>query len=246
MRIVSKFNDYYDIGLSFGIDSKRIYVRNSREVNKKDYNFSEIIDVYERMFNFYYYDYRIKRGAVAFCGKVYPFYTISDFEYDCSKLSTCNFKYYFYSYKSFEAFVNKSKLFKNQKNRSKYFGKETVREKLLKLEKYHKTYKSVISKHEFDISYIGKRISDDVFIQTEAPIILIYDKSKSKIILNPILRDLNFASIIDPYTAFQELSMFIGSNLVKQVDPSENFSDNMKRDIAGFDEWSFRKKSKRF
>lgn len=39
--------------------------------------------------------------------------------------------------------------------------------------------------------------------------------------------------------------MYVGNNLVKQVDPSENFSDNMKRDIAGFDEWSFKNKSKK-
>jgi hypothetical protein len=36
--------------------------------------------------------------------------------------------------------------------------------------------------------------------------------------------------------------MFVGNNLVKQVDPNINLTDIDRRDTAGFDEWSFKKK----
>lgn len=32
MRVISKFHDYYDIGLSYGIDPKCVYVRETREI----------------------------------------------------------------------------------------------------------------------------------------------------------------------------------------------------------------------
>jgi hypothetical protein len=39
--------------------------------------------------------------------------------------------------------------------------------------------------------------------------------------------------------------MYLGNNLAKQVDPSVNFSDELKINAAGFDKFSFRNRSKK-
>jgi len=249
MRIISKFRDYYDIGLSYGLDPKLVYVRDTREVKREDFDFSEIIDAYGNLCSFSYQDRRVQRGAVAFCGKVYPFYCISDF-HTYNRNTNTVFGQYFFSYQAFENFVKASKDFDEPdrvRYRNKWIKRETIRKRLELLTKATDDmfFGRYPSKAEFDEKFVGKRISDNIFIQTGVPIILIYSDAGNPVIFNPRLRELGFASVIDPVTAFQELAMYIGNNLAKQVDPSEDFSDDMKRDIAGFDKWSFRKKSKK-
>jgi len=49
--------------------------------------------------------------------------------------------------------------------------------------------------------------------------------------------------IISPYQAFQEISMFI-EMLGNPEKPIPQPSDDVMRDIKGFDKWSFRKEPK--
>jgi hypothetical protein len=66
------------------------------------------------------------------------------------------------------------------------------------------------------------------------------------LIRNPRLADLNFASVIDPWTAYQELSMFLGSALAEQRDPNENISDADRAAMHGFGhKYAFRKEPKK-
>lgn len=116
-------------------------------------------------------------------------------------------------------------------------------------ESYHTKYSKYSTSMSNSIERLensnGKTISDEMFISSNSPIILAYKKHGNLIVeINPNLSKYNFASKIDPFTAFQEISMYIGNNLAKQVDPTVNFTDEMKRDIAGFDEWSFKKAGK--
>ncbi len=63
-----------------------------------------------------------------------------------------------------------------------------------------------------------------------------------KLTVNPRLNQYNFASVVDPYTAFQELSMFIGNNLVDtSTTQPRPISDKLKSETKGFNEWSFRR-----
>lgn len=56
---------------------------------------------------------------------------------------------------------------------------------------------------------------------------------------NPCLKNYSFAKIMPPTEAFQQLSMYLGNNLAKQVDPLP--LDDKHRIIAhGMDKWSFR------
>ncbi|MBQ9367182.1 MAG: hypothetical protein IJT83_05325 [Victivallales bacterium] len=59
--------------------------------------------------------------------------------------------------------------------------------------------------------------------------------------LNPHLDELGFASIIPPYDAFLRLETYLFNDLAEQKDPPIEISDNIKRDMHGFDKHSFQK-----
>ncbi len=62
----------------------------------------------------------------------------------------------------------------------------------------------------------------------------------SSITYNALLRPLNFAKVKDPYTAFQEIAMWV-SNLAAPQKDMPIISNKMKIATHGFDEWSFRR-----
>lgn len=56
------------------------------------------------------------------------------------------------------------------------------------------------------------------------------------------LKEMNFAKVVDPYSAFQELSMYIGGVLPRAGNPIvEIEADSTKLKKHGFDQWTFRK-----
>ncbi len=88
----------------------------------------------------------------------------------------------------------------------------------------------------------------NLHIKYNAPIIVIrqyWDGSRRyhgiKYVLNDRLKDYNFQTIYDPFTAYQKIEMFLGNDMVVQKN-KEEVSDSVKIHKHGFDEWSFRKK----
>jgi hypothetical protein len=83
---------------------------------------------------------------------------------------------------------------------------------------------------------------DAVFLELGAPVLLAFVKSgKLRIETNPNLKDLQFYKVVEPFTAFQEISMYLGNQLARQQDP-ENVPDKYRIEQHGFDpKWSFRK-----
>jgi hypothetical protein len=55
------------------------------------------------------------------------------------------------------------------------------------------------------------------------------------------LKDYKFYKVFDPYTAFQELDMFISGVLTREGNPMAGISDTDLRDKKGFDKMSFKK-----
>jgi hypothetical protein len=63
-----------------------------------------------------------------------------------------------------------------------------------------------------------------------------------QIIVNPCLTDYGFQRVIDPYAAFQEISMFLGGVLGQNMDPPSPMTDKEKVISHGFDpRYGFRK-----
>ncbi|HEY4223356.1 MAG TPA: hypothetical protein VGO62_18490 [Myxococcota bacterium] len=82
-----------------------------------------------------------------------------------------------------------------------------------------------------------RTVDDDVFRFFDAPVLEMTDE---EIVVNPSLKALDFATQVDPYTAWQDLSMFLGNNLVKNT-PPQPVSDDIKAHAHGFDKHSFKK-----
>jgi len=57
---------------------------------------------------------------------------------------------------------------------------------------------------------------------------------------NPILGELGFATVKDPYTCFQEIYQYLSNELAQQNDPPQDISDEDMAAMKGFDKWSFR------
>lgn len=81
------------------------------------------------------------------------------------------------------------------------------------------------------------------FIALRAPIVVVTDRS---LMLNPCLRDQGFARQVDPYAAWQELSLFLGNTLLLDAPPPPRpVDDALKAHAHGFDGQSFRNTKKR-
>ena len=55
----------------------------------------------------------------------------------------------------------------------------------------------------------------------------------------------NFVTQVAAVLVRQEIEMYLGSALAVQKDLSVDWSDNLKRDAAGFDEYSFRNQKRK-
>lgn len=89
MRIITKFKDYYDSAVAFGLDPNVVYVRETKEVGDirhKQYIFHVGMD--------YWYCY----GTVGFCGKFYPFIDVRAFRLESSNKE----RLIFWDYESFD------------------------------------------------------------------------------------------------------------------------------------------------
>ena len=62
-----------------------------------------------------------------------------------------------------------------------------------------------------------------------------------EVILNPNLKEMEFFKIKDIYTAYQDIAMYIGNNLVDDRNNAWPIEDKLKVQSHGFDQHSFRK-----
>ncbi len=85
----------------------------------------------------------------------------------------------------------------------------------------------------------ARTVEDGPFRFFNAPVIVMTD---DHIVVNPRLRDYELARVVDPYTAWQDISVFLGNNLVNSAGPPRPVSDELRAEAHGFDrKLSFRK-----
>ncbi|MCA9489533.1 MAG: hypothetical protein KC621_06405 [Myxococcales bacterium] len=77
----------------------------------------------------------------------------------------------------------------------------------------------------------------------DCPILAIHLHNRRRCDLerDPLLEPLGFATVVDPYQAWQRLDAFLGNELARQRDPPSAIDDTLRRDLHGFDERSFRR-----
>jgi hypothetical protein len=206
MRIFSKFHDYYDIALRYGIDSTILYKREEEEIE----HITDTINLLMKFVGNGYFGRDRKnymyQSIIGFCGK---WYLVVETE-----------EHSFYSYEDLKDIKLENKIYVPWNSESKFNKKNLFNE-------------------------ISKINDVESFIINKTPIITIvenFDRGKfHKVVYkNSCLKDFNFQKIKDPYTAFQEISMFISGVLGQEDKETIQISDEDMRDKKGFDSKSFK------
>lgn len=235
MKIVSKFHDYYDTMRSIDQSNYPLYVRETKELEARN-----ISPVYFRWLSNMQTNNRvIDFGYIAFCGKLYPFYQL--YNLGC-----------FYTFKAArKRLIEKIDAAKQEKDTRLSTWETTLNylnNPTMSCNRFYftRSYEGIFSEENWDKMYeeaMKFKVADEIFRKFNVPVFSCVNSGGQYIVtLNPCLRAMNFAAALNPYTAWQELSMYLGNILVTQKDPDIKISDELKAQSKGFDKWSFRKK----
>lgn len=231
MRIHSKFKDYYDSVMAHGVDETFHWVRNTTEMELDSHPFlnSDIVDNHTALpsaFNAHY-------EYIGFCGKIYPaiLYRITSIHappitgtmFDAEQV-----------HKLVASMKDKtlSKAYETSGNISGWWCSESTFTR-----KGVTNYFNEFSGYE----------SNDLFLEYNTPIFVVEKNKmcdfgrKHLININPILADYNFQHVVDPYTAYQELDMYLSGFLGNGNPEPTKIDDKYMIASKGFDKWSFRK-----
>lgn len=237
MRIISKFNDYYDGAQGYGIDKELVYLRKTEE-SKPPSDISTFINHYSREI---YEDnggrYLIMNQArkkhrkavrfaktfiVGFCGEIRLCVKVTEFADKFGNIK----EHYCYTRED----INEHLYVPDVKfNKGDYFCKD-IRLVFDRFDRNRMRQYFIDHRVPCFVSYSG----------WAAPFPSKDRKFKRSLIHNPCLKDIQFYKVHDAYSAFQEISMFMGS-LGKDAPEMDNIADEHRIAGHGFDKFSFRK-----
>lgn len=244
MRIISKFNDYYDSVQAHGQDLSVIYQRSALEYPVGNKDNPEVVKELENIFkatreklattHFIWtgilgFDtledvkqqegWRVATVFVIFCGVIYAGLKTVKYLSKGTLLSAEGNTHYFYDGQSFARWAGENKI--NLQARRSKWGKQTKKELLDQF--YTKNV---------DVSH------KDWLIENKVSVVL---KEKEVIVVNPCLKNVEFFKVYDAYVAYQELDMWISGTLAYPQNICVEIEDKYKIMEHGFDKWSFRK-----
>lgn len=229
MLIISKQHDYYDsIGKAAGVDKTVVYKRKERQY----YSHHEEAKRFMRKTSRFPHGCRrrgkikpgqlldFSTGSVGFCGMTYPMLEVRRHQVDEDQNSFAETTWYYTT----EAVKRLDGMMEELK-----FGASP----------WDNTSREV---------WLQFMFSMDDFHQFNSPILLVRGHTDSRdpvVIVDPVLRDIDFQKVVDPYSAFQEIQMFLSGVLGNTEKETVAISDVHRLEAAGFDKkWSFRKQSK--
>lgn len=153
---------------------------------------------------------------IGFAGKIYPFI----YDYISLKESLGGQCKYYYSYEEWKDARGTGKVRNWTRGRFEEYSKYGIQQD------YDKWQAGINQKEPSVTKWFDK-----------APVFVYY---RTEVILNPCLRPLEFFRVLDPYTAYQELFMYL-SNLARPLKPIPEIDDKTMAEAKGFNKFSFRK-----
>lgn len=252
MRVVSKFQDFYDGCLAYGHDETVVYVRNTTEYSFSDKDAKQHPQIIRDLYDLFK-KLRSKDADQAFADhswrRWYSRYeTITGFQTKTHNFTFSTFgvlfcgKYYpgvrcerapkgqmtkdatFWFYKPEEiiAFMAEHGVDAEKKTLGKYTKRTTA---------------DVV--RDF---FVVKQPDVDWLIEHKVTSI-VFDARDGNIIVNPCLKNYEFFRAVDHYTAFQELDMWISGTLAWPQNMMIEIDDKYRIIAHGFDEkYGFRKR----
>lgn len=83
----------------------------------------------------------------------------------------------------------------------------------------------------------------ELFLELRTPIFLIEEVlNELYLTVNPRLLDYCLQRLWDPWTTYQEVEMYLSNELAYGRQQMPEFDDSIKRDLHGFDNWSFKRR----
>lgn len=247
MRIISKFQDYYDSALAFGHDEHVVFERKETSIHVRErtnenpeYHFM-IPSLGARSarrrwwgndpianhkgFEFAFYPF-----TVAFCGKLYRGI---DIRYQ--KIGACDDNWTSNCFYDAESYTDQLRRYgldcTEKKSRTYSWEKFPKGSPLCEVE-----VKEYFSTSGADhVSFFAERGCSIAVCHHEE------HETGMTVRFDTILKDYKFYRVFDPYTAFQELDMFISGVMTRDGNPMAGISDTDLRDKHGFDKMSFKK-----
>lgn len=238
MRILcSEFHDYYDVVQATGQDQTLLYVRRPKKEEMSEFPFPSILDWGRRGGKAAPI---IRQYIVGFCGRIYPVLHLHQTSWNYATVeAVCH------TLVEVDAFIE-----------SHYRDKE-IEEYKTKLKRRHwrmRYWDSNLTRTSFEKFFNKCEEQKDAFAQMfldhQCPVFVAHCQRprwlgfkrwvEGEITWNGSLREHQFVRLFDPYTAFQEISMFMG-NLAVPLKPIPEISDKTMAEAKGFDKFSFRK-----
>jgi len=232
MRIIDpdRRKDYYDVGMRAGFDKDFVYLRKYEEKHAKDPFKPAPVGQNS--------GYPYGRGfTLGFCGR---FYACVEFDAGPSYKPT---PIHCYNIEQVDAFV---KQYHNERAWEEYVSG--------KISSSHRSYfyqppSLIRRKFEQYFAEFAKDASPawqaSLFQEHQAPILVFRKQTQWKpepnLLVNPLLKNYSFQRVMDAFTAYQEISMFLGG-MAKPDKPIPHVSDKDMLQAKGFDKkWSFRR-----
>lgn len=223
MIVISAFKDYYDGAMGFGYDPEDVrYVRELKSLPP--------IQLLTRYTELAFTPATIQKNGmtvfpfiVGIAGKLY--YGVECVRWDRKRL--CLVYDYFYTFMDLD---NHLKMFKHTVEWEHYDPSKHWYRSLI-------SYENFLAQPNTPNKFRDKCIQDKIVIIVGKRF---HDHDDEKLVLNYRLANIQFYKVLDPYTVYQEIEMWIGG-LPKDDRPMVTISDKDKIHKHGFDEWSFRK-----
>ena len=253
MRIISKFHDYYDIGMSEGQDQTLVYNRLSEEDTQPLNHYSSLSGEQQKDFQreTSWVDKSMGMGyqwlVIGFCGKVFQCLMLEvDVETPCPnskahKMNITKRKLYCYT-----AGAVRQAFFKHaSKDNLLEFQSRVATSKYSMEFEHHRNSIKFLNVQKRFYEWNNDRYEDE-FVKLNTPIFVVdrvvpeNHRGCIRMRTNVELRQYHFFKVFDPYTAFQEISMFISGVLGVGEPHMIEISDECKRDGKGFNEQSFK------
>lgn len=233
MLIVSKYKDYYDSAVGMGVDKSIVYERKEEDIHDKYFYFYEELGYKQK----YSGISGIYEGILRSFSTGYGWYD-NDFDSMVRVIGFCGKLYPFFEFiekeKDSEGLITKTSEF--------VFDRDKIIDRL-KLKKGRKA--ELINEWDLlvgkDPIEIHRKFNTPVFIHKHGR------RNDVQLTINPVLKDYKFVRVFDPYTAFQEIQMFI-SGVLSTGDDVDQIKMNEKDKVNqhGFDEkYGFRTRPKK-
>lgn len=218
MLIISKFRDYYDTAIAYGIDKECAYDRKNEVIltHKRNKHRQESTHEFENK----NYKYVFTNYTLGFCGEVYRIVTVfqkDKWNYSNDKLIG------FYDAQSMIDYMKEHDI-----------GLKEVRFR------WHSWSRNRWQSETEVKEYFDKEIKQTTYDLFRKHYVPIWIAGYNYIELNPVLKDYKFAKVKDAFTAFQAIHQYMAGVLGNKEKDTINISDKIRIKQHGFDKWSFK------